>query len=221
VQLEAAFDRLHARVARSPWLQRFTAFTRVLLALGFLPSGLIKVLDRPFTTLGTDDPIGFFFDALYRTDSYYQFIGWGQVIAAVLLLLPWTARLGALVYFPIILNITVLTYALSFTGTTVITSLMLLGNVYLLAWEYPALKALLMAPRSADRAFGGREYAYQAGTFGLLTALAFAGLATLLVSFLATLGLLGVAAAFAAGSLFGLTLAWHLRHAVTSPSGHS
>jgi hypothetical protein len=206
-------------VARNQWLQRFTALTRVLLAVGFLPSGLVKVLDRPFTGIGTDDPIGFYFDALYRTGTYYQLIGWSQVVVALLLLLPWTARLGALAYFPIILNITVLTYALSFTGTTVITTLMLLANLYLLAWEYPALKALLTTPYSAEHTFRGREYAYQAGIFGLLAAIAFAGLAALHLSFLATLGLIGVGLAFAAGSLFGLTLAWHLRHAFSHPSG--
>jgi hypothetical protein len=37
-----AIDRLHARVTRSPLLVIFTALTRVMLALAFLPSGLVK-----------------------------------------------------------------------------------------------------------------------------------------------------------------------------------
>jgi hypothetical protein len=114
--------------------------------VAFIPSGLVKVQGRPFTGISPEHPIGYFFDALHQSGAYYGFLGWGQLLAAALLLLPRTAILGALVYFPIILNVTVVTYALSFAGIWVITSLMLLANVYLLCWEYDTLK-LLFRPR--------------------------------------------------------------------------
>lgn len=135
-------ERLHARARRSRWLRAFTVFTRVVLALGFLPSGLTKVLGNRFTVLGVDDPVGFFFEALYRSGFYWNFLGLCQLAAALLLLVPRTATLGALLYFPIILNIFVLTLSMHFTGTPFITGLMLLADLYLLCWDYDRLKCL-------------------------------------------------------------------------------
>ena len=135
-------ERLHARARSSRVLRAFTVFTRVVLALGFLPSGLTKVLGNRFTVLGVDNPVGFFFEALYRSGFYWNFLGLCQLAAALLLLVPRTATLGALLYFPIILNIFVLTLSMHFTGTPFITGLMLLANLYLLCWDYDRLKCL-------------------------------------------------------------------------------
>lgn len=135
-------DRAHARVSEQTWLRRFTVFTRILLALGFVPSGITKLLGNRFTTLGLDNPVGFFFESLYRTGFYWRFLGLCQLAAALLLLIPKTATIGALVYFPLILNIFVITVSLHFTGTPVITGLMLLANIYLLCWDYDKLKRL-------------------------------------------------------------------------------
>ena len=73
----------------------------------------------------------------------------GQLITALLLLIPQTALLGAIFYFPIILNICVLTYAVRFEGTRIAT-LMLLANVFLLVWDYDRLKHVLPLSRTAD-----------------------------------------------------------------------
>jgi hypothetical protein len=48
---------------------------------------------------------------------YYKFIGVGQLTLALLLLVPRTALLGAILYFSVILNICVLAYAVRFEGT--------------------------------------------------------------------------------------------------------
>lgn len=135
-----SLDRLHARVRKVTLLKIFTVFTRILLALAFLPSGITKVMGNRFTILGLDDPIGFFFEALYRTGFYWRFLGICQLTVALLLLIPQTATLGALAYFPLILNIFVITVSMHFTGTPVITGLMLLANIYLLCWDYDKLK---------------------------------------------------------------------------------
>jgi uncharacterized membrane protein YphA (DoxX/SURF4 family) len=115
----------------------------VLLAVGFIPSGLTKVLGNRFTRLGLDSPVGFFFEALYRTGFYWRFLGLCQLAAAALLLVPRTATLGAVVYFALILNIFVITVSVGFVGTPFITGLMLLASVYLLCWDYDRLKRLL------------------------------------------------------------------------------
>jgi hypothetical protein len=95
-----------------------------------------------FTALPSNHPLGHYFDALHLTGYYYTFIGIGQLMAALLLLIPRTALLGAIIYFPIILNICVLTYAIRFEGTRIAT-LMLLANLFLLAWDYDRLRYVL------------------------------------------------------------------------------
>ncbi|HMB89398.1 MAG TPA: hypothetical protein VKP65_01035 [Rhodothermales bacterium] len=141
--MTTSLGRLHARIKQDKWLRRFTVMTRVLLAIAFLPSGLTKVMGNRFTLMGPDDNlIGYFFDALFQAGFYYNFIGLAQVTVAVLLLIPRTATLGAVLYFPIILNIWIITLSLHFRGTWVITSLMLLACVYLLCWDYDRLKGL-------------------------------------------------------------------------------
>ncbi|GHF99362.1 hypothetical protein GCM10017783_09220 [Deinococcus piscis] len=127
----------------------FTWLTRVLLWLAFLPSGWVKLLGQPFTVLPPSDPVGYFFDALLRTGLYYQFIGAAQLLAGLLILIPRTAAVGAILYLCLITNIFVITVSLDFEGTPVITGLMLLAALYLLAWEYPRWRSLLEPARSA------------------------------------------------------------------------
>lgn len=146
-------DRAHAAVTRVRLLQMFTAVTRILLAVAFIPPSIPKILHRPFTVLPESHPVGHYFAALLRTGFYYEFIGWGQILAAVLLLFPRTAHLGALLFLPIVANIAVLTAAVDFAGTKYITALMLLAAVYLNAWEWDRLRTLFVRRgATADRA---------------------------------------------------------------------
>jgi hypothetical protein len=87
--------------------------------------------------------MGRYLEALYHTGYYYPFIGYVQVLAAVLLLIPRTATLGACLYFPIILNICTLSLAVGFEGSLISAPLMVYANLYLLCWDYDKLKYLL------------------------------------------------------------------------------
>ena len=136
-------EKLLFQMKERRFFRVFTICTRILLALAFTPSGLTKALGNRFTQLGIDTPVGFFFEALYRSGFYWNFIGMAQLTAALLLLIPRTATLGAIVYFPIILNIFLITVSMHFTGTPVITGLMLLASIYLLCWDYDKLKCIL------------------------------------------------------------------------------
>lgn len=147
MSLEKTLDNIHAAVVKNRLLQLFTVFTRGLLAFGFFPPGLKKVLHQPFTILPDSNPVGHYFNALYKTGFYYEFIGWAQVIAAVLLIFPRTSHLGALMFFPIILNIAVLTNAVGFVGTWLVTILMFLASLYLVCWDYDRLKAIFFIKR--------------------------------------------------------------------------
>ena len=109
--------------------------TRYLLAFAFIPSGMKKLLGERFTSIGIDNPIGFFFEALYRSGMYWNFLGWSQLITALLMMTQRFSTLGNLIYFFIISNICCITIAMQFTGTWVITSLMLFASVCLLLWD--------------------------------------------------------------------------------------
>ena len=100
--------------------------------------------------------MGHYFEALYQTGYYYTFIGVGQVITAVLLLIPRTALLGALIYFPIIPNICVLTYAVRFEGTRAAT-FMVLANLYLLCWDYDRIKHILPVKQGKENYHSARK----------------------------------------------------------------
>ena len=129
------------------WFRYFTVFCRIALALGFIPSGIVKLMGERFTALPSNHPLGHYFDALFQTGYYYTFVGVAQLGIALLLLIPRTALLGAIFYFPTILNICILAYATRFEGTR-ITTLMLLANLYLLWWDYDRLKHILPFKRS-------------------------------------------------------------------------
>src|SRR5262249_42674423 len=135
-------EALYLASKRNKWFRYFAIFCRIALALGFIPSGIVKVTGERFTALPSNHPLGHYFDALHLTGFYYTFIGVVQLATALLLLIPRTALLGAMLYFPIIANICVLTYATRFEGTRIAT-LMLLANLFLLAWDYDRLQHVL------------------------------------------------------------------------------
>jgi hypothetical protein len=87
--------------------------------------------------------VGFFFEAFYRTGIWYRFVGVCQILAALMLLLPGTAALGAMLYLVIIVNIFLITVGVGFTGTPFITGPMVLAALYLVCWDYPRWKGLL------------------------------------------------------------------------------
>ena len=217
MKLESALDRAHAAVTGNRAMQAFTAFTRVLLAIGFIPPSIPKILHQPFTSLPETNPVGDFFGALYRTGFYYEFIGWGQLLAAFLLLFPRTAHLGALLFLPIIANIAVLTFSVGFAGTVYITALMLAAVLYLVAWEYDRLKPILFADRASGMDPGNRMFM----RLPLLFASGGAAAASFFITFgVANLDRRPVPVLFgltAAGLAFGFACALHHRFMRVGP----
>jgi uncharacterized membrane protein YphA (DoxX/SURF4 family) len=138
--LATEFEAIHRRSKQNRWMRIFTICCRVALAAGFLPSGIVKILGERFTDLSVNHPMGHYLEALHLTGYYYTFIGVLQVTAAILLLVPRTATLGALIYFPIILNICILSFAVCFDGSMLTGPLMVIANFYLLCWDYDKLK---------------------------------------------------------------------------------
>ena len=165
-------------VRARPLLYRLTLGTRLLLAVGFIPTGMVKLLGRRFTLMSPESDIGLFFETLYRSGLYWHFLGLTQVAAGLLVLWNATATLGALMFFGIMLNVFVITLSYDFRLTPVVTGLMLLATLYLLLWDYDRLRGVFglatevdaaHAPMPRQRLSGALERgAYVAGlVFGL------------------------------------------------------
>lgn len=136
-------EAIYYEAKADKYFKGFAVFCRIALAASFLPSGYVKIMGERFAAgLPSNNPLGHYFDALHLTGYYYTFIGISQIIIAILLLIPRTSLLGALMYFPIIVNICVLTYATRFDGTRIVT-IMVLACLFLLAWDYDRLKHIL------------------------------------------------------------------------------
>jgi hypothetical protein len=129
-------------------------YTRYLIGGAFVFACIIKIKGKRFTTYSHEDaPIGstmHFFEVLYQTGLYWQFIGWAQLLAGFLLMTQRYAKLGALVNFPILLNVFVITISMEFGGTPLITGLMLLANLLLIVWHWGELRSLINLPYQAE-----------------------------------------------------------------------
>lgn len=209
MSIEKTLDSWHAQVTGNRFLQLFTSFTRILLAVGFIPPSITKILHKPFTVLPDSHPVGHYFNALYQTGFYYEFIGWGQLIAALLLLFPRTAHLGALMFFPIIANIAVLTSSVGFAGTNYITALMFLASAYLVAWDFDRIKFIFFGKRGVNSGNFKLQFLlipafFAFGGFCLSALIAFFKIGNLKGSFLFYALVLA-----SVGAVFGLIVALH------------
>jgi uncharacterized membrane protein YphA (DoxX/SURF4 family) len=180
-------DKIHLKARENRWLRYFSIFCRILLAYAFVMAGMVKILDERFASgLSVLHPMGSYLEALHHTGFYYTFIGVAQIVAAVLLLIPRTVVLGAVIYFPIILNICILSLAVRFEGSFVTSPLMVLANLFILLWYYDRLKYMLPFKTFSERRILKKPEKYSnkfpflfftgvAITFGIVIAIAFYG----------------------------------------------
>jgi len=108
---------------------------RYLIALAFVPSGFTKVIGERFTQLPKSEAVGQFFEAIYQSGAYYNFLGLAQIITAVLLMTQRFALIGTFLFLAITANIWMITISLPFKGTWIITSLMMFAGLVLLYWD--------------------------------------------------------------------------------------
>ena len=167
----------------------FVIYLRYLIGFAFVFASLVKMQGERFTQIDLKNPIGHFFEAMYQTGWYWQFLGWSQFFAGVLLLTQRFATVGALVFLPIILNIFVITHAIDFgSGTPIITSLMLLGNVFLILWDYRKWMILFEEDHQIKLDLSGTKDAFMTDKIWSVTGLIFLGLTLVFYQFKAEKG---------------------------------
>lgn len=135
-------------------VQLFTVYLRYLIGSAFIIAaiamgkltGTSNLLNSNSQSICDLQPIQQFFRVMSDSGLYWKFIGWTQIVAGVLLITQRFARIGALIFFGMILNIFVITVAYDFKGTPVVTGLMLMAVIYLLIWDANSLQYLFRKP---------------------------------------------------------------------------
>ncbi|RBW63139.1 hypothetical protein DS884_00260 [Tenacibaculum sp. E3R01] len=127
--------------------QIFIIYLRYLLGFAFVYASIVKIQGLRFTSeSGALNPINsawHFFETMYQSGIYWKFLGYGQLIAGFLLMTQRYAKLGVILFLPIILNIFVITISYDFKGTPIITGLILVTTFILIAWDWNTLKILI------------------------------------------------------------------------------
>ena len=135
------------KLKNNTFAQIFVIYTRYLIGSAFVFASIVKIMGERFTAVsGADSPINsawHLFETLYASGLLWKFIGVGQLIAGFLLMTQRFAKLGALLFLPIISFVFVFTITYDFRGTPIITGLMLLANIMLIAWDWDTLKVLV------------------------------------------------------------------------------
>lgn len=125
----------------------FIIYTRYALGGALVFASIIKIKGKRFTTESGEkypiDTAWHMFETFYQSGLFWEFIGWTQLLIGALLMTQKWSRLGSFLCFPLTLNIFVITLSYYFAYTPVITGLMVLANLLLILWEWPALKVLL------------------------------------------------------------------------------
>lgn len=119
---------------------------RAGMGLTFIISGLRKLPGVKFTALPIDNPVGQYFNTMYETGFYWNFIGYFQILIGALIFFNRFVVISSLLMMPIVVNILLVSLALNMKGTPVITTMMLLGNSFLLIWHFKNYRTLFLKP---------------------------------------------------------------------------
>lgn len=138
------------------FFQLFTIYTRYLIGSAFVIAAIaMGKLSGDVMPLATDpnappDSAGHLFNSFSHSGLYWRFIGWTQVLSGLLLMTQRFAKLGALIFYPLIINIYLITVSYGFAGTPYITGLMTLAATYLLVWDFNSLKYIFSRPKATN-----------------------------------------------------------------------
>lgn len=137
-------------IKQNIYLQLFIIYSRFLIGGAFVFASIIKIKGKRFTSIsGANEPINsawHFFETMYQSGLYWQFLGFSQFLAGALLMTQRYSLLGALLFLPISGNIFIITLSYYFALTPIITGMMFILNLLLLIWDWDRLKILFNIP---------------------------------------------------------------------------
>ena len=136
-------ERMIDGARRRRWVHLAVVNLRILIGFGFLPAGLKKVLDQPFTDPGNQGRFHDFLHAFHASGAFYQFVGVVQLTAATLLMTQRFATLGAVIALPVLAAITAFCWSTGVVPTAIVATLMLSGTIGLLLWDLDRWRGVL------------------------------------------------------------------------------
>ncbi len=143
------FESLLARARSTRWVHVCVVNLRFLIAFAFIPAALKKLLDQPFTDPSNHGPFHDFLHALQATGWFYQAVGIVQLVAAALLFTQRFATLGALMALPVLTAITAFCWSTHVVPTAIVATLMWLGTIGLLCWDFDKWRGVFASDRQA------------------------------------------------------------------------
>lgn len=128
------------RILQSKWL---VTTTRIVLGFILLGAGMSKLYEN-HAFPGIIGPVWLEDElAKYGLGLFARFVAFSQVIAGGLLITQRFATLGAILSFPMLLCILMVTISLEWQGTPYVNAVFLSMNVYLLIYDYHKLKFII------------------------------------------------------------------------------
>lgn len=131
---------------KQPLLKTLYWIIRISMGITFILSGIRKMPGVKFTALSIDNPVGFYFEAMHETGFYWNFIGYFQIAIGILIFFNRFVVVSSLFMMPVTINIFLVSISLNMKGTPIITSMMLLGNLFLLLWHFKNYRTIFIKP---------------------------------------------------------------------------
>ena len=126
------------RLRTKRWATLCVINVRILIGFAFLPSGLKKLIDEPFTDPAKTGAFHDFLDAFYATGWFYQFVGVMQLVTATMLITQRFATVGALFALPITATIAAFCWSTrAGYPTAIVITMMFAGALGLALWDLP------------------------------------------------------------------------------------
>ena len=144
MMLDTAVDWVSG-VRQHRWVHRCVAMARIGIGFAFIPSGLKKLLQQPFTDPDNTGPFHEFLQAFYGTGLFYPFVGGLQLLGGILLMTQHQATIGAVILSPIVLVILVFCWSTWVVPTASVVSVIMLGLLGLLLWDIQRWRSLFGA----------------------------------------------------------------------------
>lgn len=115
---------------------------RFVVATVLIPSGLLKIQGKRFSAICPEMYAGSFFTELHHTGTYWKFLGFCQLLTALLLFTQRYTTLAALLFFGICSNIFVFTLSVGLDDKSLIMIFMVAAALLLIAWDWYRIKPL-------------------------------------------------------------------------------
>lgn len=128
----------------------FITSLRFVVATVLIPSGLLKIQGKRFSAICPEMYSGSFFTELHHTGTYWKFLGFCQLLTALLLFTQRYTALAALLFFGICSNIFVFTLSVGLDDKSIIMIFMVAAAFLLIAGDWYRIKPMFSTSKDTQ-----------------------------------------------------------------------